>query len=345
MTEAVSALFSPGRLGPVEFRNGVIMSPMSQNSAGEDGCATDWHLVHYGSRAVGGCGLVLFEDTAVLENGRVSAASLGLYDDAHVAPLARVVDFCKAAGAVCGIQIAHAGRKAFKERRGADCDLVSSVDLAFGEGWLAPRATVADDMPGIVQGFADGARRARAAGFGLVEIHAAHGYLLHQFLSPALNDRTDDWGGTAAGREKLLFDVLQAVLTVAGGDMAVIVRLPAQDGLPGGLTSEDIADLSRRLVAAGAHGVDVAAGNIVPGLPPVAPEIQHDLARSLLAEGVPAICGGARDAAHAETLVAGATASMVVVGRPILRQPYWPLQAAQDLGVQPPVPSQYALAF
>jgi len=338
-------LFDPFELKGIALRNRIAMSPMSQNSAGEDACATDWHLVHYGSRAVGGCGVVLFEDTAVMENGRVSGASLGLYDDRHVEGLKRIVSFCRDAGAVCGIQIAHAGRKAFRDRKGAGIDLIASMPEAFHTDWATPRTATASDIAEVIEGFVQAARRAKQAGFQMVEIHAAHGYLLHQFLSPALNRRTDDWGGDAEGRSRLLFEVLTRVQAVIGEDCLISVRLPYCDGLDDGLTEEDIFELSRRLVAQGADLIDIAAGNLRLDARPPESSAQLALAQRLMAGGILTMAGGSKDAQHASQLVKDDVVGLLLLGRPILKNPYWPLAMAEALGEAPMAPRQYALAF
>lgn len=358
------SLFDPLRLGELEIRNRIMMSPMSQRAAGEDACASDWHLVHYGSRAVGGCGLVMIEDTAVQAQGRTSHAALGLYTEKQVTALARIVAFCHAQGAAVGLQLAHAGRKAFADTRGrADAgdaehaggdddacggrDAIAPSPIAFGPGWTAPREASQAELAGVVGAFARAASLAASAGFDVIEVHAAHGYLLHQFLSPLTNFRVDAYGRDAAGRCRLLLEVVEAVRRECPAGAPLFVRLPAGDGQPGGLDIEEVAECAELCADAGADLIDITGGTpVLEGRRAASTELLELAAALVRAGRLPvAVGGGIADGHAAERLVRERGASLVSVGRPLLANPYWPLRAAEDLRVAPPLPTVYASAL
>jgi 2,4-dienoyl-CoA reductase-like NADH-dependent reductase (Old Yellow Enzyme family) len=366
----MTPLFEALTLRGVTLRNRIMMSPMSQRAAQEDGRAGDWHLVHYGSRAVGGCGLVMVEDTAVTPLGRTSSSALGLYEPAQAHALERIVGFCRSQGAAVGVQLAHAGRKALADMRGKAGALAASP-VAFGPGWAQPRAASGEDLAGVVEAFARAARLAANAGFDVVEVHAAHGYLLHQFLSPLTNPREDSYGGDAAGRRRLLLEVVRAVRARWPTRRALFVRLPAGDGRAGGLGIEEMADCSRACLLAGADLVDLSGGTPLMGDERAGPRDVLALAQALAREpagsaraaesgygagdgastggrssGSPvALGGGIVDGASAEALLRDGHASPVSVGRPLLGDPYWPMRAALELGARAPLPSTYAQAL
>jgi NADPH2 dehydrogenase len=339
------SLFDPLRLGELEIRNRIMMSPMSQRAAGGNGCATDWHLVHYGSRAVGGCGLLMIEDTAVQARGRTSHTALGLYEDEQARALQRIVSFCHAQGAAVGLQLAHAGRKAFADGRGAT-DAIAPSSVAFGPGWIAPREASEDELDGVVNAFAKAARLALDAGFDVIEIHAAHGYLLHQFLSSLTNFRDDAYGRDSAGRRRLLLEVVQVVRRQCPPGVPLFVRLPAGDGQPGGLDIEEVAECAELCGDAGADLIDITGGTPVLGGRRADSEEVLALAATLVEAGrLPvAVGGGIADGLAAERLVCKHGASLVSVGRPLLANPYWTLRAAEDLKTSPPLPATYAPA-
>ncbi|HEY3970790.1 MAG TPA: hypothetical protein VGL79_05270 [Solirubrobacteraceae bacterium] len=340
------SLFDPLRLGELEIRNRIMMSPMSQRAAGGNGCATDWHLVHYGSRAVGGCGLLMIEDTAVQARGRTSHTALGLYEDEQARALERIVSFCHAQGAAVGLQLAHAGRKAFADGRGAT-DAIAPSSVAFGPGWIAPREASEDELDGVVRAFAKAARLALSVGFDVVEVHAAHGYLLHQFLSPLTNFRVDAYGRDGIGRRRLLLEVVAAVCGECSTGGSLLVRLPAGDGQAGGLEIEEAAVCAELCADAGADLIDITGGTPVFEGRRAASEEVFVLAAALVQAGrLPvAVGGGIADGHAAEQLVRELGASLVSVGRPLLANPYWPLRAAEDLRVTPPRPLAYASAL
>jgi 2,4-dienoyl-CoA reductase-like NADH-dependent reductase (Old Yellow Enzyme family) len=316
---------------------------MSQNSAGPDGRATDWHLVHYGSRAVGGCGLILVEDTGVTADGRVSSKGLGLYDDDQIAPLKRIVAFCHTQKAAVGIQLAHAGRKALRDLRGQGAMLVAPSAIAFQPEWSVPRQADEDDLTQIVQAFAAAALRARKAGFDIIELHAAHGYLLHQFLSPVVNRRQDRYGGSLENRMRLLLRVIEEMRRVWPAERILYLRLPAADGVPGGLVADDIAAIARAAARIGIDLIDVAGSNITTEAPPLARDTLHETARLLRDGGMVGVAVGAagNTGYDADQAIRSGICDLVTVGRPLLATPYWALDAATDLGHSKPLPLQY----
>jgi 2,4-dienoyl-CoA reductase-like NADH-dependent reductase (Old Yellow Enzyme family) len=340
------SLFDPVRVGELEIRNRIMMSPMSQRAAGEDGCATDWHLVHYGSRAVGGCGLLMIEDTSVQALGRTSHAALGLYEDEQATALERIVSFCHAQGAAVGLQLAHAGRKAFADDHGATGAIAPSP-VAFGPGWIAPHEASESDLNGVVHAFVKAAQRALSIGFGVIEVHAAHGYLLHQFLSPLTNFRVDAYGSDGIGRRRLLLEVVDAVRAQCPAGVPLFVRLPAGDGQSGGLDIEEVAECAELCADAGADLIDITGGTPVLDGRRADSEEVLDFAGVLVQTGrlQVAVGGGIADGHAAEQLIRERGASLVSVGRPLLANPYWPLRAAEDLRAPPPRPLAYASAL
>jgi 2,4-dienoyl-CoA reductase-like NADH-dependent reductase (Old Yellow Enzyme family) len=335
-------LFEPLALGELEIRNRIMMSPMSQRAAGEDALAGDWHLVHYGSRAVGGCGLVMVEDTAVAPLGRTSRQALGLYGPEQAGALGRIVSFCHAQGAAVGLQLAHAGRKALADSRGGE-GTVSASAQAFGPGWVAPREATSEDLAAVVGAFVAAARLALEAGFDVLEVHAAHGYLLHQFLSPLTNFRDDDHGRDGPARMRLLLEVVSAVRAQWPVGRPLFVRLPAGDGQPGGLDIEEMVGCARACAAAGADLIDLTGGTPVLGGNRAGEAELLALAAALSGPELPvALGGGILTGEGAELMLGERHASLVSVGRPLLADPYWPMRAALDLGVAPPLPAAYA---
>jgi 2,4-dienoyl-CoA reductase-like NADH-dependent reductase (Old Yellow Enzyme family) len=352
----VSALFAPLRLRETTLRNRIAVSPMCQYSARE-GLPTTWHLVHLGSRAVGGASLVLAEATAVTPEGRISPGDAGIWSDAHAEAWAPIARFVAEQGAVPGLQLAHAGRKASTDvpwRGGGSLDAdtggwppVGPSPLPFSRGHPVPRELSADELPGIVGAFRDGARRAAEAGFAAVEIHMAHGYLLHQFLSPLTNRRTDDYGGSPENRRRLPLEVARAVREAFPVERPVLVRISATDWVEGGWDLEQSIVLARELRAAGVDLVDCSSGGAVPGARvPVAPGYQVPFAQAIreragVATGA---VGMITEPAQAEAVVAGGSADLVLLAREVLRDPYWPLHAARALRVAVRWPDQYLRA-
>jgi 2,4-dienoyl-CoA reductase-like NADH-dependent reductase (Old Yellow Enzyme family) len=330
------------------LRNRIAMSPMCMYSAAADGQATDWHLAHYLARAVGGVGLLITEATAVESRGRISGNDLGLWADAQVEPVTRVVRAVDAEGAAIGVQLAHAGRKAWSPEKGHGPEQsVAPSPLAFAEEWRAPQELTLPDIDRIIAAWQAAARRAEAAGFDLVEIHAAHGYLNHQFLSPLSNHRTDDYGGTLANRMRFLVRVVEAVRQVWPQDKPLSVRLSVTDWVEGGLTPDEVVVVARELRLGGVDLIDCSSGGSVPLPPPdPGPGYQIPFADKVRREaGIATGAVGLISAPElAEEIVRNGRADLVVLGRVLLRHPYWPLEAARVLHYDLPWPRQYQRA-
>jgi 2,4-dienoyl-CoA reductase-like NADH-dependent reductase (Old Yellow Enzyme family) len=350
-------LFAPLALRSVTLRNRIAVSPMCQYSATE-GRANDWHLVHLGARAVGGAALVLFEATAVEARGRISPADLGLWEDGQVEPLARIVRFVEAQGAAAGLQLAHAGRKASVrppwDQGGAPLrgpeggwTTVGPSAIPFADGYAAPHALDEGELGGIVRAFAAAARRAAAAGFRALEVHAAHGYLLHQFLSPLSNRRDDAWGGTFEHRTRLVREVVSAVRAEWPDRLPLLVRLSATDWVEGGWDVEQSVALARALGALGVDLVDVSSGGLAAQAKvPAGPGYQTGFAERIRREaGVRTGAVGMITAPEqADHVVRSGQADLVLLARELLRDPHFPLRAARALGQEGPWPRQYARA-
>ena len=349
-------LFSPLQLRGLVIRNRVAVSPMCQYSS-TDGLATDWHLVHLGSRAVGGAGLVMTEATAVSPEGRISPQDLGIWSDQHVEPLARIVQFIRGQGTASGIQIAHAGRKASTKRPwegGAPLTAaeggwtpVGPGPLPFSEGYSAPRELDEQRIKAVIRQFQEAARRAIAAGFDLIEIHAAHGYLLHSFLSPLTNQRKDRYGGSLSNRMRLLLEVVGAIRAVIPERMPLFVRISASDWTPGGWDIEQAIELAPELGGAGVDLVDCSSGGAVPHVKiTVEPGYQVPFAERIRKEAkiATAAVGVITDSEQAEAIIQSGQADLIMMGRALLRRPYWPLHAARSLGQEIDWPVQYLRA-
>lgn len=349
-------LFAPITLRDLTIRNRVWVAPMCQYSA-VDGMPDDWHLVHLGSFARGGAGLVLTEATAVSPEGRISPGDTGIWNDEQRDAWARIVAFAHGQGAAIAMQLAHAGRKASTrppfEGRGAVPEAeggwptVGPSPVAF-PGLPAPHALDRAGLDEVVRDFADGARRAVAAGFDGVEVHAAHGYLLHEFLSPLSNRRTDDHGGSFDNRVRLVRRVVDAVRDVIPDGMPLLLRISATDWTEGGWSVEDSVRLSALVAADGVDLVDVSSGGNVPADIPVEPGYQVTLARQVREQAdVPTgAVGLITEPKQAEDVLADGSADVVLLARAMLRDPHWPLRAAHELGADDDVrwPPQYLRA-
>ncbi len=354
----MATLFDPLPLRSVTLRNRIAVSPMCQYSA-EEGSATDWHLVHLGALTRGGSGLVLTEATAVSAEGRISPRDLGLWDDRHVEPLARVVRFVRSQGAAAGTQLAHAGRKASTSppfggggggplAPGADgWPVVGPSPVAFTAEYPVPRPLSEEGIRDVIRAFGAAARRAREAGFQVVEVHAAHGYLLHEFLSPLSNRRDDAWGGSFDGRTRLLREVVSEVRRSWPEELPLLVRISATDWAEGGWDLEQSIELARLLAPLGVDLVDCSSGGLVAGASiPLAPGYQVPFAERIRQESGVATgaVGLITDPRQAEEIVREGRADLVLLGRELLRNPHWPLAAARELGVDGPWPPQYERA-
>ena len=342
-----SMLFAPLTLRGVTLKNRVVMSPMNTYSATLEGRPTDFHLVHYGARALGGVGLVMQEVTAVDPRGRIRPVDLGLWDDGQIAPLKRVVDFVRGQGAKMGVQLGHSGRKGWTPDKGhGETPIVGPSALPFASGWAVPVALGEKDLDAIVAAFVASARRALAVGYDVVEVHAAHGYLLHEFLSPLSNQRTDAYGGSLENRARLLRRVVQAVRSAWPLDRALFVRVSASDWTQGGLDIAQTVQIARWLQEDGVDLLDVSAGGNTPAAAPAGPGYLAPFSTQVRREtGLPAsVVGFIKAPDLAEEIVRNGRADLVFLGRALLRDPFWALKAARDLGADVEWPEQYRRA-
>lgn len=336
-------LFSPIQLRGVTARNRLWISPMCQYSVfAEDGIPTDWHLVHYGSRAVGGAGLILVEATAVEARGRITAQDLGLWHDGQIEAFKPMVRFMAEHGAVAGIQLAHAGRKATVP------NAIAPSALAFSKQYQTPAEMSETDIQQVVDAFRQAALRAREAGFRAIEIHSAHGYLIHEFMSPLANWRSDRYGGSFDNRIRLHLEVVRAVRAEWPEELPLIVRISATDWADGGWDVDQSVELARRLPAEGVDLVDVSSGGLTPDQQlQIGPAYQTPFAERIRREA--SIATGAvgliTEAHQANAIVREGRADAVLIARQSLRDAYFPLHAAHTLGSEPPVPTQYRRAW
>ncbi len=352
----MSRLFSPLKLRGLEFKNRIFVSPMCQYSA-PGGLATSWHLVHLGSRAVGGAALVMTEAAAVNQAGRISPQDLGIWSDAHAGALAPITRFISDCGAVPAIQLAHAGRKASTNVpwRGGHPVLASEggwqplapSPSSFAPDSPVPAALGGADIDRVVEEFADAARRSLDAGFRVAEIHMAHGYLLHEFLSPLSNRRDDEYGGSLENRWRFPLRVARVVREVWPQDLPVFVRISATDWVEGGWDLVQSVQLARRLKALGIDLIDCSSGGVIPDarIAP-GPGFQVPFATAIRneAEIATGAVGFVTEPFQAEQIVATGLADAVLLARQLLRDPYWPLHAARALGFDLPWPVQYERA-
>lgn len=352
----MSKLFTPLTIKDITFRNRIAVSPMCMYSA-VDGFANDWHLVHLGSRATGGAGLIIQEATAVSPEGRITSGDLGLYKDEHIEMLQRITSFIKQQGAIAGIQLAHAGRKAscaspweggkqLKKENGGWTTIAPSP-LPFYPDDDTPEALDLDGIKRIVNSFKNAAQRALKVGYQLIDIHAAHGYLIHQFLSPISNHRTDIYGGNFENRIRLLLEIVDAIKSVWPANLPLFVRLSATDWAEGGWNLEETVKLAAILKTKGVDLVDTSAGGMVhnakvtvgPGyMVPYAEQIKKESGIMTSAVGL------ITQAKQAEEILQSGKADMILIARESLRNPYFPLQAAKELGDEIDWPRQYLRA-
>jgi 2,4-dienoyl-CoA reductase-like NADH-dependent reductase (Old Yellow Enzyme family) len=354
----VAHLFSSFNIRSVSIRNRIGVSPMCQYSS-EDGFASDWHMVHLGAFATGGAGLVITEAAAVSPEGRISPHDLGIWKDEHIDVLGRINAFVSAHGAVPAIQLAHAGRKASTRRpwerpsgrvakdEGGWEDVLAPSAVAFADHYPTPRAMTVEEINGTVHDFVAAARRSMDAGFQVIEIHAAHGYLLHTFMSPLSNQRDDAYGGSFENRIRLTVELSGAVRDAIPDGMPLFVRISASDWADGGWTLDESVELARKLKETGVDLIDCSSGGLVPNAKielgpgyqvPFSERIRHEA-------GIPtAAVGLITEARQAEQVLAEERADMVLLAREMLRNPRWPLEAAHDLGADGPWPKPYERA-
>lgn len=352
----MNRLLSPIKIRKVTFGNRIFVSPMCQYCA-KEGMPNDWHLVHLGSRAVGGAGLVMTEAAAVSPEGRISPADLGIWNDRQAEALARIAGFIRGQGAEPAIQLAHAGRKASTQIPWIGDGLVSEKEggwtvmapsaAAFADTYPMPRQMTVDDIGSVVRQWRDAAQRSRDAGFRVVEIHMAHGYLLHQFLSPLSNKRTDEYGGDLKNRMRFALEVANAVRGVWPDDLPVFVRISATDWIEGGWDCPQSIELARELKKIGIDLIDTSSGGILPGAKiPAGPGYQVEFAEKIRTQAriMTGAVGLITAAEQAETILRTGQADVVFMAREFLRDPYFPLHAASVLGDDPPYPNQYLRA-
>ena len=352
----MSVLFQPLNIRSVHFKNRIVVSPMCEYSS-IDGFANDWQLVHLGSRAIGGSGLVFTEAAAVSPEGRITPGDLGIWKDEHIPFLQRINEFLAAQQTVPGIQLAHAGRKAshhvpwqggksLTQEETAWQTLAPSA-IPFKEGELLPKEMDIADLKQCITDFANAAERAIRAGFKVIEIHAAHGYLINQFLSPLSNHRTDDYGGSLENRARLLVEITKAIRVVIGEDLPLFVRISATDWVPGGFTDADAVQLSTILKNIGVDLIDCSSGGNSPHQKiPVEPLYQVVFAEKIKKETgiLTGAVGLITTATEAEQILAAGKADLIFFARQLLRDPYFPLHAAKELGVDVVWPVQYVRA-
>jgi NADPH2 dehydrogenase len=331
----MAKLFEPYTIKNVTFKNRIAMAPMCMyQSDQKDGKVTDWHRVHYPSRAVGQVGLIIIEATAVQPEGRISDGDLGIWQDHHIEGLAEIVRLMKLHGSQTGIQLAHAGRKATVE--GA----MAPSAIAFNENYGTPAEMTESDIEATIQAFKDGAARAEAAGFDVIEIHAAHGYLINEFLSPLTNKRSDKYGGSAENRYRLLRRVIDAINEVWSGPL--FVRISAHDYQEGGMTPEHYIEMAKWMKEQGIDLIDVSSGAVVPAKIHAYPGYQVNFAETIKhqAEIATGAVGLITSPLHAEEILQNDRADLILIARELLRDPYWPYRAAKELGteIESPVP-------
>jgi 2,4-dienoyl-CoA reductase-like NADH-dependent reductase (Old Yellow Enzyme family) len=350
-------LFSPIKIKNIAFKNRLVVSPMCEYSS-EDGFANDWHLVHLGSRAIGGAALIITEATAISPEGRITAGDLGIYKDDHIAKLKQTTDFIHLHGAVAGIQLAHAGRKASRKLPWEGGAQIPS-DQPGGWKTFAPSAApfaeneespVELDKAGLENVKADfkaATLRAIAAGFKVIELHGAHGYLIHEFLSPLSNHRTDEYGGSFENRTRFLLEIIDIVRSVWSEENPLFVRISASDWTEGGWTADDSVALAKVLETRGVDVVDCSSGGNVPNAKiPLKPGYQVEFAEKIKDETgmLTAAVGLITEAVQADSIIRQGQADLVVMARELLRDPYFPLRAAHELGHEITWPVQYERA-
>jgi len=352
----MSDLFSPLKIKNTEFRNRIAVSPMCEYSS-VDGFASDWHLVHLGSRAVGGASLVITEATAVSSEGRISYGDLGIWKDEHIEKLKHITDFIHEHGAVAGVQLAHAGRKASHEVPWKGNKQIPSTNengwkslapspLAFGSDEEAPLELDKTGIEKIKADFKAAAARAHKAGFKVIEIHAAHGYLIHEFYSPLSNHRTDEYGGSFENRIRLLFEVISAVKESWPTENPLFVRISSTDWTEGGWTADDSVNLAKKLKEAGVDLVDCSSGGNILTQIPLKPGYQVEFAERVRKESeiMTGAVGLITEAEQADDIIKSGQADMVLLARELLRDPHFPLRAAHQLGQEIKWPVQYERA-
>ncbi|KAB2338429.1 NADPH dehydrogenase NamA [Cytobacillus depressus] len=330
-------LFSPFTIKNTTFKNRIVMSPMCMYSChNEDGKVENWHRTHYTSRAVGQTGLIIIEATAVTPQGRISPNDLGIWSDEHIEGLQELTSLMKEHGAATGIQLAHAGRKAVLEG-----EILAPSAIAFDEKMKTPKEMSVEDIQETIEAFKQGAVRAKKAGFDVIEIHGAHGYLINEFLSPLTNKRTDQYGGSAENRYRFLREIIEAIQSVWEGPL--FVRISANDYHEEGLKIEDYVNMARWMKEQGVDLIDCSSGAVVPARIHPYPGYQVQFAEQIKKEAdiSTGAVGLITSPLHAEEILQNHRADLILIGRELLRDPYWPRTAAKELGVKIDSPKQY----
>ncbi|TWH83582.1 NADPH dehydrogenase NamA [Sedimentibacter saalensis] len=335
----MSKLFASYIIKDLELKNRIIMAPMCMYSAGDDGKVTDWHVIHYASRAVGGVGLIIQEATAVESRGRISSRDLGIWDDSHIDGLKKIVEAVKSNGAKIGIQLGHSGRKCEAESE----KIIAPSPIAFNEEYRVPAEMTKEDIKAVVAAFKAAAQRAKQAGYDVLEIHGAHGYLINEFLSPVTNKRTDEYGGSPENRARILKEIIRAVRDVWPKEKPLMMRVTAEDYVDGGNHPDDLAELINLVKEYGLDLIDVSSGGVVSVAPKAFQGYQVKFAEIIKEKTVlPVVAGGlVIDPNMAEEILQNNRADLIFIGRALLRNPYWPLQADYELSNETNWPVQY----
>lgn len=326
----MSKLFTQIKIKDMELKNRIVMPPMCMYSADDEGNPNSWHFVHYATRAVGGVGLIILEATAVESRGRITDKDLGIWSDSHVDGLKKIVDEVKRHGTKIGIQLGHAGRKC----EAVSENIIAPSAIAYSENYRVPTEMTKEDIKAVIDAFKNGAERAESAGFDVIEIHGAHGYLINEFLSPLSNKRNDEYGGGLENRARLLLEIVKAIREVWPKEKPIILRVSAEDYVTEGNHDIDLANIINLVKNEGIDLINVSSGAVVPARIKTYPGYQVKFAETIKREtNLPVIAGGLiTEAEMSEEILQNDRADLVFIGRELLRNPYWPLQAAEKLG-------------
>lgn len=338
----MNKLFSNIKIKDLELKNRIVMAPMCMVASDDEGYANNWHEIHYASRAIGGTGLIIMEATAVESRGRIKNGDLGIWNDSHIEGLSKIVFSSKALGAKVGIQLAHAGRKCEVKSE----DIIAPSPIAFDDSYATPEEMTIDDIKTIANSFKEGARRANEAGFDTIEIHGAHGYLINEFLSPLTNKRTDYYGGSLENRARFLKEIIKEIKTVWPENKPIILRVSAEEYVEDGNHPEDLVNIINIVKDEGIDIIDVSSGGVVPAKIDLYPGYQITFAE-IIKKGtsLPVIAGGlVTEPDMAEEILKNNRADFIFLGRELLRNPYWPLEAAHKLNQDIEWPSSYRRA-
>lgn len=337
----MSMLFSSFKIKNLEFKNRVVMAPMCMYTAKDDGIITDWHKIHYATRALGGVGLIIQEATGVESRGRISDRDLGIWDDSQIQGLKELVDTCKSFGTIMGIQLGHAGRKCEIK----NLEIIGPSAEAFSSEYKVPKEMSKEDINEVIKSFRSAAKRCVEIGYDIIEIHGAHGYLINQFLSPLSNKRTDEYGGSLENRARLLKQIVKAVREVWPKEKTIILRVSAEEYIKEGNHSEDLAKIINLVKEEGIDIINVSSGGVAPTPTPIKIYEGYQIKFAEIIKentGLPVIAGGLIISPHmAEEILQNSRADMIFLGRVLLRKPYWPLEAASKLDSDIAWPEQY----